>query len=862
MRALVRSRSRTVLGTALIVMGLLAGPWLLPTVATATSPDPSTSPQPSLVLEPLPDGDYLTPSLTLDQITQAMKAAGVTDALVAEWRASMPAGDEVFDLRLRDGRLDGGNLVNGGAPDFGWNGAFQFVDDHTLVADDGKGAITVGFQTDGDQVQFKVLQDLNPYPNDIIWLIAFYQAAPFRLATAAASPTVAASPSASGDPIPQGDYVSGPVDTALITSTLRAAGFSDADIQTVTSAVGATTSVFTLRLRDGVLTELQSSDGRPARDRLARTVRLRRRPHPRRRRWPGSRHLRLHVAGRRVAHRRCPGSRCRPDRFRDPDGDLRVDTVHSGASDIGVAGTLSGVLRCDIEPSKGIFAIAVLATGLLLGPAANLSANDSSSGLAPVDCPADILEFALTQTTCNAVTVPLDRSAPDGRTIQLLTVQTMPPGGTTTPDAGFGVGDGMGNGPLNTSDASAGAQRIHRVVYHVEARGLGPMSPSLDCPEVRDAGPEMAGLRIGSPAFRAALLQAVSACRARITSNGLDPSLFDMASIVADGEDARAALGLDQVNIEANDNGSLLDFEYLRRDPQALRSLITDSPDLPTADLFTVGPEALDLAISRLADLCAAQSACAARFPDLITSIAEDVDRLQQNPLAAIPVTGTLQAVKLGHPISVVVDGAALLRWIRSMLGNDDPALLRPIITTLAAVEEGRIGPNDALVAQLSADAGGCLGLIPDCTDVQFGGLYSILCRDVVPFVDHVRLTRAIAGRAAYAALFDPGPLASACDAWNVPPSDAPAPMPGGATPILVLRGWFDPYSAPASDVASVLADYPNLSLVEVPNASYNALGGNDCPRRIRNAWIDALTTPPTPFPCQFGAPPDLNPSP
>ena len=68
--------------------------------------------------------------------------------------------------------------------------------------------------------------------------------------------------------------------------------------------------------------------------------------------------------------------------------------------------------------------------------------------------------------------------------------------------------------------------------------------------------------------------------------------------------------------------------------------------------------------------------------------------------------------------------------------------------------------------------------------------------------------------------------------------------MPGGSTPILVLRGWLDPYRALAADVAKALNGYPNLSIVELPNASYNALGGSDCPRRIRNAWIDDLAPP------------------
>ena len=512
------------------------------------------------------------------------------------------------------------------------------------------------------------------------------------------------------------------------------------------------------------------------------------------------------------------------------------------------------------DRTRAVAAIATLAMGVLLGSPADLSASDPGTTLAVVECPADVLEFAVTPVTCTTLAVPLDRAAPDGRTIDLLTVETMPPGGTTTVDPGFGIGAGLGD-TLSTSDASAGAQRIHRVVYQAERRGFGPLSPSLDCPEVRDAGPAMAALAVGGPAFDQALLEAVTACHLRLTAAGVDPGMFDSASILADGEDIRLALELGPVNIEANDNGSLFDFDYLGRYPGALRSVITDSPNLPTADLLTVGPEALDLALSRLSEVCASQDACSARFPDLAASIATAVERLQQHPLPAITVTGTLQAIRLGHPISVVVDGAALLRWIRAMLGSDDPALLPTIVTTLAALEAGGIGPTDPLVTQLASDAGGCLGLIPGCADMQLGGLYSILCRDVVPFVDHARLDRAIAGRAAYAALFEPGPLAAACDAWDVSPSSAPSKLPGGPTPILVLRGWFDPYSTPAADVQAALIGYPNLALVEVPNASYNALGGNDCPRRIRNAWIDALTPPDPGFACRFGDPPALYPA-
>src|SRR3954464_15706342 len=110
MSASVRSRSGTTLGRVLIVAGIMASPWLLPGLVSASSPAQSSTPsQASVTLKPLPDGDYATQSLSLDQITQAVRAAGVADADVASWRASMPTGDEVFILRLKDGRLYGIN---------------------------------------------------------------------------------------------------------------------------------------------------------------------------------------------------------------------------------------------------------------------------------------------------------------------------------------------------------------------------------------------------------------------------------------------------------------------------------------------------------------------------------------------------------------------------------------------------------------------------------------------------------------------------------------------------------------------------------------------------------------------------------
>jgi hypothetical protein len=53
----------------------------------------------------------------------------------------------------------------------------------------------------------------------------------------------------------------------------------------------------------------------------------------------------------------------------------------------------------------------------------------------------------------------------------------------------------------------------------------------------------------------------------------------------------------------------------------------------------------------------------------------------------------------------------------------------------------------------------------------------------------------------------------------------------------------------------------PNVFVLAIPNQSYNVLGFTECPRAIRNAWIDAITAPPADTSCLAAIPaPNLAP--
>jgi pimeloyl-ACP methyl ester carboxylesterase len=338
----------------------------------------------------------------------------------------------------------------------------------------------------------------------------------------------------------------------------------------------------------------------------------------------------------------------------------------------------------------------------------------------------------------------------------------------------------------------------------------------------------------------------VTACHDRLAAQGIDLSAYGIGAHAADIEDLRVALGIKSWNLNTNGDASRVALEVARRYPGGVRSLIVDSPSVPSPDLLTVGPAALDLSISHVVAACAAEAACARKFPDAGAMIRNAITQLDSSPLT-VDVSGTVDAIRLGHPIHLVVDGAALVRLIRAGLGGSGGASAGATLAMVQHVIDRKLGPDDAWVVGLSSDVGDCLGLRAICERPTLGVLYSMLCRDVAGAIDQAALTASIAGRPAYQDVFAPSPLIAPCDAWGIPTAateSSPPPLTGGV-PTLVMRGAFDPFSAPLPDVAAATAGSANVYLVDVPNQSYNVLGYTECPRAIRNAWIDAPTSPP-----------------
>jgi hypothetical protein len=156
------------------------------TAPAATTPaSPSVAPSPSVLPaspDPLAEGDYVSAPLTAEMMVAAVEAHGLDPADARSLVAGEGFTDnEVVTMRLADGQLTLRQSIDGGTPTVGWQGEYEFVDDHTFVAaDDYLGyPITYGFRWEGDKLHISVLKDVFPDPFDLIAQVALYESAPF-----------------------------------------------------------------------------------------------------------------------------------------------------------------------------------------------------------------------------------------------------------------------------------------------------------------------------------------------------------------------------------------------------------------------------------------------------------------------------------------------------------------------------------------------------------------------------------------------------------------------------------------------------------------------------------------------------------
>jgi pimeloyl-ACP methyl ester carboxylesterase len=473
--------------------------------------------------------------------------------------------------------------------------------------------------------------------------------------------------------------------------------------------------------------------------------------------------------------------------------------------------------------TAAVLALAAACTG-------GRSSDSSSPGFTDVVCPQDVQIQLLVRHSCGYLTVPEDRSQPQGRTVRLFVVKFPPPDPSPSPDPVLILGGAIG-AVTEYGKLQSEATHLHRIVYILDERGTGHSLPGLACPEIDRISTEGLVEPTGEPSLRRRLLAAVAECRSRLQASGIDPSDFDLTAMAADVDDLRRALGIRSWNLATYGTWSRLALELIREHPGRVRSAYLDSPQFPQLDEPTEVAAGMQLLLRQLFAACRAQASCRAAYPHLRQRWSDAVGALDTHPFESHTPTG-----------DVLVDGGAFVRGVEAVLEDPDELLRFPAL--VSAARRGRVDVD--IMRALASRGSLCAGYRYDCLAHFSAGVYlSVLCRDEVPFMNRSVLRRATERLPGLEAALGVNPYLAACPAWKIPPAAPSVHGPVGASvPVLTVSGEFDPFSPPSLTrrfVRSLAASFA----IEVPASPTTPAESIGCQLQIRDSWLERPSSPP-----------------
>ena len=159
------------------------------------------------------------------------------------------------------------------------------------------------------------------------------------------------------------------------------------------------------------------------------------------------------------------------------------------------------------------------------------------------------------------------------------------------------------------------AQRTGRRLIIVDLQGTGHSTPLLDCPEVNALATTVAADPGGSTAT---VVDAITACRERLTSHGIDPTTVDYAGTAENLHAVTKALDIPRAVAMGHGTTGAVAIEWARRYPDEVEALVLDSPQLRDPSPGAV----VDQLVDEVSRLCAIDDGCRERYGDPGRSVA------------------------------------------------------------------------------------------------------------------------------------------------------------------------------------------------------------------------------------------------
>lgn len=456
----------------------------------------------------------------------------------------------------------------------------------------------------------------------------------------------------------------------------------------------------------------------------------------------------------------------------------------------------------------------------------------STSGVIAAPCPPDATSAGA--RTCGYVQVPLHRTHPDGKTINIYfeIYSHSNPGPAESAILANAGGPALTTTGLRGLWLSLFAANLdaHDLLL-VDDRGRG-MSGLLDCEEFQHGtGPS--------------LDQEVADCAAQI---GDDDSSYGTGDVALDVEAVRSALGYERLDYYGGSYGAMDVSAYASRFGEHLRSVILDSPDGPT-ELIPFAQKYQNAAVPRevLVD-CQRSPTCSIDHPDPDAELDWLIRTLREKPVRGLAHDANGNVVNVDFN-EVVLNSIAL-----------GPNFGYVNIGELLAAADALRGGDNLPLLRLGAD--GFTPLVSDWGDpalISTAAYVATWCVDnPMPFEwsspPQIRLSQyAEAVSELPANYFAPFSKAAATDVqifgdrncvfWEESSTSASV-VPAGATypnvPTLAFNSDIDPV-VPTELAIPTVDLFPNSTLVIVKSGMHEPAESNQCAASIASHFIETL---------------------
>ena len=152
-----------------------------------------------------------------------------------------------------------------------------------------------------------------------------------------------------------------------------------------------------------------------------------------------------------------------------------------------------------------------------------------------------------------------------------------------------------------------------------EQRGTRYAQPHLDCPECAAANAQINTLQLNDSQADSLYKKAVLACKARLTSKGIDLNGYNSNETAADIEALRSVLGIEKYNLLTLSYGTKIAQILMRDYPEHIRSVVLDSPLPLEVSYDEESIQNLLEAYDQVFQDCQKDQNCSQAFPNLKT---------------------------------------------------------------------------------------------------------------------------------------------------------------------------------------------------------------------------------------------------